>query len=110
MPNGAPKALHKFQQPLPKKPQYAPHTWTPLVYGPKVQYVPPPETLLILDKKGTKRVQSVTGAFGCHSGDVNPTMIVAVNEISSDQSAPTAKTTKQCNMLLDYAHIHIQIQ
>ena len=33
-------------------------------------------------------------------------MIVAVNELASQQAAPTAKTIKKCNMLLDYAHTY----
>ena len=33
-------------------------------------------------------------------------MIVAVNELASEQSKPTAKTLKKCNMLLDYAHTY----
>ena len=56
MPGIIPKALHKFQHPPPKKPQYAPHTWIPPVHGQKVQHALPPETLPVLDKKGTKRV------------------------------------------------------
>ena len=51
MPGSIPKALHKFQHPPPKKPQYAPHTWIPPVYGQKVQHALPPETLPVLDKK-----------------------------------------------------------
>ena len=56
MPGSIPKALHKFQHPPPRKPQYAPHTWTPPIYGQKIQHAPPPDTLPVLDKKGTKRV------------------------------------------------------
>ena len=33
-------------------------------------------------------------------------MIVAVNELASEQAAPTTKTIKKCNMLLDYAHTY----
>jgi hypothetical protein len=36
-------ALHKFQHPLPKRPQYAPHNWTVPAYGQRIQYAPPPD-------------------------------------------------------------------
>ena len=35
------KVLHKFQHLAPKKPQYAPHTWTSPTYGQKIQYALP---------------------------------------------------------------------
>ena len=35
MPGYIGKALHKFRHPAPRKPQYAPHTWTKPVYGAK---------------------------------------------------------------------------
>lgn len=101
-----PKTLYKFQHPPPKKPQYAPLTWTQPVYGQKVQHTLQPETLPYLDKKGTKRAQLVNGTFGYHSQGIDPTMIVAVNEIASKQSTSTDKTTKKCNMLLDYAQTY----
>ena len=37
---------------------------------------------------------------------IDPTMIVAVNELASQQSAPTQETVKKCNMLIDYAHTY----
>ena len=54
MPGYIVEALHKFQHPDPKKPQYAPHAWLHPTYGQKVQYTLPPETLPVIDKKGTK--------------------------------------------------------
>ena len=57
MPGYIAKALHKFQHPTTKKPQYAPHVCITTTYGQKVQYALPPETLPVFDKKGTKRVQ-----------------------------------------------------
>jgi hypothetical protein len=36
-------ALHKFQHPMPKHPQYAPHNWTVPAYGQRIQYVPLPD-------------------------------------------------------------------
>ena len=89
MPGYVAKALHKFQHPTPKKPQYAPHAWITPTYGQKVQYELPPDTLPVLDKKGTKRVQSITGTSQYYTKGIDPTMIVAVNELASQNSAPT---------------------
>ena len=33
-------------------------------------------------------------------------MIVAVNELASQQSEPTQETVKKCNMLMDYTHTY----
>ena len=49
----------------------------------KVQYALPPDTLPVLDKKGTKRVQYITGTFQYYTKSIYPTMIVAVNELAS---------------------------
>jgi hypothetical protein len=49
MPGYIKNTPHKFQHPLPKRPQYAPHHWTVPSYGQRIQYAPlpdaaPPET------------------------------------------------------------------
>ena len=33
-------------------------------------------------------------------------MLVALNELAPQQSAPTQETVKKCNMLMDYAHTY----
>jgi hypothetical protein len=38
MPGYIKDALHKFQHPLPRLPQYAPHNWTVPAYGQRIQY------------------------------------------------------------------------
>ena len=86
------KALHKFQHTTPKKPQYEPHAWTTPTYRQNVQYALPPETLPVHYKKGTKRVQSITDTFQYYTKGNYPTMIVAVNELASQQAAPTQET------------------
>ena len=94
MPSYIAQALEKYQHPPPTKPQYAPHPWTEPTYGSKVQYTLPPSTLPTLDKKGIKRVQSITGTFQYYSRAVDPTMMVAVNELAREQAAPNATTLK----------------
>jgi hypothetical protein len=43
MPGYIKDALHKFQHPLPKRPQYAPYNRTIPAYGQHIQYAPLPE-------------------------------------------------------------------
>jgi hypothetical protein len=43
MPGYIKDALHKFQHPLPKCPQYAPHNWMVPAYGQRIQYAPLPD-------------------------------------------------------------------
>ena len=106
MPGYIAKSLHKFQHPTPKKPQYAPHAWLAPTYGQKVQYALPQDTLPVLDGKGTKRVQSITSTFQYYTKGIDPTIIVGVNKLASQQSAPTQETVKKCNMLMYYAHTY----
>jgi hypothetical protein len=44
MPGYTKDARHKFQHPVPKRPQYAPHNWTVPAYGQHIQYAPLPDT------------------------------------------------------------------
>ena len=46
----------------------------------------------LLDAKGTKSVQSVTGTLGYYSRGVDPTMQPAINEIAAKQASPTEQT------------------
>ncbi|KAI2492390.1 Reverse transcriptase (RNA-dependent DNA polymerase) [Fragilaria crotonensis] len=60
----------------------------------------------LLDKLGIKRVQQISGLFLYYSRGCDPTIIVALNEISNSQAAPTEHTNKACDMLLDYLSTH----
>jgi len=83
MPGYVPKALAKFNDPDPSKPQYAPHKWTVPVYGKNVKQMPtPPSTAPKLDNKSTKRVQAVSGTFAFYAHSVDPTLLPFLNEIS----------------------------
>jgi hypothetical protein len=43
MPGYIKDALHKFQHPMPKRPEYAPHICTVPAYGQRIQYAPLPD-------------------------------------------------------------------
>jgi hypothetical protein len=76
--------------------------WVRPLYGRQVQYVPKVNQLPILDTKGTRLVQSKVGTFLYYGRAVEPTILVALNEIGIDQSKPTQNTVDQLDMLMDY--------
>ena len=105
MPGYLPKALLTLRHPSPTRPQHSPHCWTAPVYGQKVQLANS-DISLLLDKLGIKRVQQISGLFLYYSRGCDPTIIVALNEISNNQASPTDHTKKACDMLLDYLSTH----
>ena len=105
MPGYVPKALLTLRHPSPPRPQHSPHRWTAPVYGQKVQLANS-DISPLLDKLGIKRVQQISGLFLYYSRGCDPTIIVALNEISNSQAAPTEHTSKACDMLLDYLSTH----
>ena len=102
MPGYVHKALDKFQY-EPKLPQYSPHEFVRPNYGHTIQFAKEPEKSPSTSPKQTKRVQAVAGTFLYYSRAIDPTMIVALNEIASVQSKPTYATIKKCERLMDYA-------
>ena len=91
MPNYIQKALQKYQHKPPARPQHAPMKWNRPDYGRKVQYAIEDENLDQLGKAETKEVQSKCGTFLYYGRAVDPTILVALNEIGRDQSRPTRK-------------------
>jgi hypothetical protein len=105
MPDYVPKALQTLRHAAPLVPQHAPHLWTVPAYGAKIQLASNDMSPL-LDKLGIRRVQQISGLFLYYSRGCDPTIIVALNEISNNQAAPTEKTKKACDMLLNYLATH----
>ena len=102
MPGYVEKVCAKLWHSPPHFPQHAPHRWTQPSYRSKVQMAPV-VTSPLLDAKGKKKVQSVTGSMLYYAHALDYTMLPVINEISSQQSNPTENTWKACEMLLDYA-------
>ena len=72
----------------------------------KIQYAPPPDDSDKLDKNGTKRIQSICGSFLYYARAVDPTILRALNEIATQQAAPTLETNKKVSMLMDYLNTY----
>jgi hypothetical protein len=56
-----------------------------------------------LDKERTKRIQSIVGYFLYYARAVDPTMLVALGQISSSQARPTENVEAACTHFLHYA-------
>ena len=102
MPKYVFKSLAKFNHKLLKKTQHAPYKWQVPLYGKRVQVVHPTLPAPALSKKETKIVQSKVGTFIYYGRAVEPTLLVVLNEIYSDQAKPTQSTVKDLTRLLDF--------
>jgi len=106
MPRYIQRALQRFHHPAPARPQHAPHAWTQPDYGAKVQYVPDQDTTAALDPAGRLRVQEVIGVLLYYARAVDPTLLVALNTLASQQAMATQATARGIDQLLDYCATH----
>ncbi len=71
-------------------------------HGAKAQYVETETPSTPLDKEGQKFVQALTGTLLYYSQAVDPTMLVALSAIATQQASPMQKTMNRVKQLLDY--------
>jgi hypothetical protein len=106
MPGYIKDALHKFQHPLPKSPQYSPHNWTVPAYGQRIQYAPPPDAAPPATAAEITRSQALVGTLLYNARAVDPTLLVPLSALASQLSTATAATIKAVSHLLDYCSTH----
>ena len=103
MPNYVQQALQRLIHPSPSKPQYSPQHHFPITYSKnQPQVATSLDTTPYLDPPSTKWVQSVVGTFLYYARCIDPTIVTAINDISTTQAQPTTNTLQQCKRLLDY--------
>jgi len=102
MPGYITKALQHFGHEPPKRKQNLPYPHVIPNYGAPVQYVEPEAPSMQLDKEKRMYIQAITGTLLYYSCAVDPTMLVALNAIATQQSSPTEQTMEQVRQLLDY--------
>ena len=105
MPGYVHKQLERYQHKKPDKAQYAPHRWSLPSYGQPPKQIAVTKTVA-LNKQQAKLVQSIAGAFLYYGRAVDPTILPALTEISSQQCQPTDHTMQTCKMLMDYLHTY----
>jgi hypothetical protein len=106
MPGYIERALSRFQHSKPGKPQDNPYKYLQPEYGARVQYAPDADVSPLLDAAGKKRVQEILGTLLYYARAVDPTMLVTISSLSTQQANPTQNTMKAVLHLLDYCATH----
>jgi hypothetical protein len=97
-------ALNKYQHAAPARPEHAPHTWNPPIYGAKTQYVEDKTTSPALSDKDVNKLQQLTGTLLYYARAVDPTLIMPINVLASEQPKATAVTADKVIKLLNYCN------
>ena len=92
------KAVCRFEHTSHKNEDQS-HNYTITNYGANVQYTTANDKSPLLDKKGKTYIQQVMGTFIVYGRAVDPTMLVGLSTIVSDQAVPTKNTIKKANQL-----------
>jgi hypothetical protein len=106
MPGYIKDALHKFQHPFPKRPQYAPHNWMVPAYGQRIQFAPLPDSAPPATALEITRAQAIVGTLLYNAWAVDPTLLVPLSAMASQLSTATTTTIKAVSHLLDYCSTH----
>jgi hypothetical protein len=106
MPRYIKASLHKYQHAAPTRPEHAPHTWNPPIYGAKTPYVENETTRPALYARDVNKLQQLTGTLLYYDRAVDPTLITPINVLASEQSKATSDTAEKVIKLLNYCNTH----
>jgi hypothetical protein len=106
MPGYIKAALHKYQHAAPACPEHAPYTWNSPIYGAKTQFVEGETTSPELSDKYVNKLQQLTGTLLYYARAVDPTLIMPINVLASEQSRTTAFTADKVIKLLNNCNTH----
>jgi hypothetical protein len=105
MPGYVINVLSKFQHDAPKHPQHTPPRYVKPVYGNKTQYTTKDETPPLTAQQ-CLTIQKVTGSVSYYARAVDPTVLMPLNDITTEQTKATEKTQAATNQMLDYLATH----
>jgi hypothetical protein len=105
MPGYVSNVFRKFQHDAPKHPQHTPSKYITPVYGAKTQYTTHDDTPPLTAKQ-CLNIQKVTGSVLYYARAVDPTVLMPLDDITTEQTKATEKTQAATNQLLDYLAIH----
>jgi hypothetical protein len=106
MPGYTKAALHKYQHPAPTHPEHAPHQCNPPVYCAKTVFVEDKKDIPALSPKYVNCLQQLVGTLLYYARAVDPTLIMPVNVLASEQTRATASTADKIIKLLNYCTTH----
>jgi hypothetical protein len=98
--------LSKFQYDAPKHPQHTPSKYVTPVYGSKTQYATQDETPPLTAKQ-CLNIQKLTGSVLYYARAVDPTILMPLNDITTEKNQSTEKTQAATNQLLEYLVTHL---
>jgi hypothetical protein len=101
MPGYVSNILSKFQHDSPKHPQHTLSRYITPVYGAKTQYATTDETPPLTAQQCIT-IQKVTGSGVYYARAVDPTILMPLNDIATEQTKATEKTQAAINQMLDY--------
>jgi hypothetical protein len=105
MPGYVSNMLSKFQNDAPKQPQHTPSRYVTPVYGAKTQYATKYETPPLTAKQ-CLTIQKVTESVLYYARAMDPTVLMPLNDIATEQTKETEKTQGATNHLLDFLVTH----
>jgi hypothetical protein len=105
MPGNVRNVFSKFQHDAPKHPQHTPSRYVTPVYGAKTQYATKDETPPLTATQYLT-IQKVAGSVLYYAREVDPTVLMPLNDIATEQTKATEKTQAATNKLLDYLATH----
>jgi hypothetical protein len=100
------KQLVKYGHVAPANLLHCPYSPNAIQYGKDNQTPTPSDDSPLLGKAGKKRIQQSVGSFLYYARAVDPRIVMALSDLSSQQSAPTENTMKRVNRFLDYMWTH----
>jgi hypothetical protein len=106
MPGYIKASLHKYQYPAPARPEHATHTWNPPIYGAKTQFVNDKTSSPALSNKDVNKLQQLTGTLLYYARVIDPTLIMPINVLASEQSNATEVIAGKVIKLLNYCNTH----
>jgi hypothetical protein len=106
MPGYIKSAPHKYQHPVPARPEHSPHMWNPPIYCAKTQFVSDPTPSPVISDKDVNKLQQLTGTLLYYARAVDPTLIMPMNVLASEQSNATEVTAEKVIKLLNYCNTH----
>jgi hypothetical protein len=106
MPGYIKAALHKYQHPASALPEHSPHTWNPPIYGAKTQFVSETKPSPALSDKDINKLQQLTGTLLYYARAVDPTLVMPINILASNQSNATEEIADKVIKLINYCNTH----
>ena len=106
MPGYLAAVLTRFRHAIAAKPEHAPHKSKAIQYGVKVQLTDPLDDSPMLPPEELTVIQQVIGCILYYARAVDPTMLVTLSTLASQQSKGTAHTADAITQLLNYCATH----